>query len=102
MLVTISASSALTTLTVVLLLRLTYNKYGHRISHIPGPSLASLSNLWRALLVWRGAAHLEHIKLHRQYGPLVRLGPNCVSVADPEALKVIYALNAGYVKVRSI
>ncbi|CAK7240637.1 MAG: hypothetical protein STHCBS139747_002083 [Sporothrix thermara] len=42
--------------------------------------------------------HLYHIDLHEKYGNIVRLGPRSVSVADPDAAKIIYALNAGFVK----
>ncbi|KAJ9604176.1 hypothetical protein H2200_011010 [Cladophialophora chaetospira] len=74
------------------------NRYGGGLNHIPGPALAPFSNLWRFLVVWGRRPELEHIRLHEKYGPLVRLGPRVVSVADPAAISVIYALNAGFVK----
>lgn len=79
-----------------------HNKYNHGINQIPGPSLAALTDLWRLIIVWKRRPELEHIKLHQKYGPVVRLGPETVSVADPEAIKVIYALNAGFVKASSL
>ena len=42
------------------------------------------------------------IQLHNKYGPLVRIGPYHVSVADSEALKVIYGADGRYHKVRSL
>ncbi|KAK0108513.1 hypothetical protein ONS95_003316 [Cadophora gregata] len=75
-----------------------YNKYGHGINHIPGPFLASLTDYWRFFLVWGRRPEVTHIKLHEKYGDLVRIGPKTVLVADWEATKKIYALNAGYVK----
>jgi len=36
--------------------------------------------------------------LHRQYGDIVRVGPNVLSSADPRAIKIIYGLNKGFVK----
>lgn len=78
---------------------LLHNKYGYGIDTIPGPFLAPFTDLWRFCLVWRGRPEQAHIKLHDRYGPLVRLGPNMVSVSDPDALKVIYGLATGYVKV---
>lgn len=33
---------------------------------------------------------------------MVRLGPNTLSFADPAALKAIYGLNKGYVKVSTV
>lgn len=38
------------------------------------------------------------INLHRKYGPLVRIGPNHISVSDPAAVKVIYAAGKGFTK----
>jgi hypothetical protein len=32
-------------------------------------------------------------------GPLVRIAPDEVSCSEPEAMKAIYAANAGYTKV---
>ncbi|RYO73661.1 hypothetical protein DL764_010439 [Monosporascus ibericus] len=40
------------------------------------------------------------LRLHAKYGDVVRLGPNTLSFADPKALKSIYGLNKGFVKVR--
>jgi hypothetical protein len=86
-------------LLVALIAWLLHNKYGHGINSIPGPVAASVTNLWRLALVTGRRPDLEHIKLHRKYGSIVRLGPNVVSVSDPNAVKVIYAINAGFVKV---
>ncbi|KAH7419745.1 pisatin demethylase [Cadophora sp. MPI-SDFR-AT-0126] len=74
------------------------NKYGHGINHIPGPFVASLTDYWRLFVVWGRRPEATHIKLHEKYGDLVRIGPKTVLVADWEATKKIYALNAGYVK----
>lgn len=38
------------------------------------------------------------IKLHAKHGPLVRIGPHHVSVADPEAVKIIYGTDGRYQK----
>jgi hypothetical protein len=87
---------------VAITARFLYNKFGYGISRIPGPFLASYTNLWRFFLVWGGRAELTHIKLHEKYGPLVRLGPKNVSVSDFSAVKVIYGLGAGYDKVSTV
>lgn len=73
-----------------------------RLRHIPGPFGASFSNLARLSWVWSRRAHEKHIELHRQYGPLVRFGPNMVSVADPKEVPNIYGFSGKYKKVRSI
>lgn len=83
-----------------LIIHLLHDKYGHGINHLSGPLLASYTDLWRLWLVWRGRPRAEtvHIALHSQYGPIVRLGPRTVSIADPETIRTIYARNAGFVK----
>jgi hypothetical protein len=81
-----------------LVARLGLNRYGGGLNHIPGPGLAPFTNLWRFFVVWGRRPELAHIRLHEKYGPLVRLGPRVVSVSDPAAISVIYALNAGFVK----
>jgi hypothetical protein len=76
-----------------------------RLSHIPGPFLARFSNLPRLYWVYRRDAHSVHIKQHRQYGahsqtrngtakwaPLIRYGPNAVSVGSASAIETVYRL----------
>lgn len=69
-----------------------------RLSHVPGPFLASLTNLVRLRWVLTRRAQHIHIDLHRRYGPLVRIGPNAVSVGDPAEIQQIYGLTGSYVK----
>lgn len=67
---------------------------------IPGPFIASFTNWWRLYDVSRGLHQETLVRLHREYASdLVRVGPNVVSVADPEAMKLIYGLNKGFSKV---
>lgn len=75
------------------------NKYGNGINQIPGPLLASFTDYWRLFVVWGRRPEQTHVQLHAKYGDLVRIGPKTVLVADWEATKKIYALNAGYIKV---
>lgn len=77
---------------------ITYNRYFQGLAHVPGPWLASVSDLWRYSVVKKFRPELEHIALHKRYGKVVRLGPRTVSVSDPAALQTIYAPNAGFVK----
>lgn len=62
------------------------------LSHIPGPFLASISNIPRLYWVLTGRAHDIHIALHDQYGPLMRMGSNMVSVSDPQEIGKIYGI----------
>jgi hypothetical protein len=65
---------------------LLHNKYGSGLNHIPGPSLAGWTKLWRLNDVRKGQAHMTAIKLHKKYGKLVRTAPNVVDVSDPSMI----------------
>ncbi|KAL4940291.1 hypothetical protein BDV06DRAFT_213603 [Aspergillus oleicola] len=69
-----------------------------RLSHIPGPFFASLTNIVRRNWVLTGNAHLIHTNLHRKYGKVVRVGPHTVLVSDPAAIPSIYRFNEPYQK----
>lgn len=80
-------------------LHLLVNRYKHGLNRIPGPWLASCTNLWRFALTWTEKAEHTHIKLHAQYGDVVRLGPNLVSVTDLSTVKKIYGAGSSFEKV---
>ena len=69
-----------------------------RLSHVPGPFLAAFTNFVRLRWVLTRKAQYIHIDLHRKYGPLVRIGPNTVSVGDPAEIQQIYGLTGSYAK----
>jgi hypothetical protein len=70
-----------------------------RLRRIPGPYLASISDLWRLLAVYRRRPQEIQLQLHRKYGDVVRLGPNCVSVSGPDMVSSIYGIGKGLCKV---
>ncbi|CAE6401810.1 unnamed protein product [Rhizoctonia solani] len=64
----------------------------------PGPSLARFTNWWMSSLT-RTGHHSEIVQqLHEKYGTFVRLGPNHISIADPDALELIYGHGSGLLK----
>ena len=69
-----------------------------RLSHVPGPFLASFTNLVRLRWVLTRKAQYVHIDLHKRYGQLVRIGPNVVSVGDPAEIQQIYGLTGHFIK----
>jgi len=71
----------------------------HRLRHIPGPFIASFSNLWKLNAVWHWDMPRRNVAVHAQYGPLVRIGPNHISVADPDAVRTIYDFKNIFPKV---
>ena len=70
-----------------------------RLRHIPGPVLASLSNLPRRSWVQTGNSHNILLDLHRKYGKVVRFGPNAILISDPACIAEVYGLNAKFRKV---
>lgn len=95
-------SGALVLSLAVAALCLLRNKFRPGLCSIPGPALAAYSALWRWYDVSKGNAQWTAIQLHRKHGPLVRIGPNHISVGDPREIKNIYGLKSGYTKVRRI
>lgn len=84
-----------------LIFHLTVNRYKYGISDIPGPFLASLSDAW-LLIHYVQRKGTEEYGMHQKFNsPLLRLGPNTISVADSEALKVIYGWKPVWKKVCS-
>ena len=66
--------------------------------NIPGPLIARFSNLWLLLQSRRGRRYLAVDAAHKKYGQLVRIQPDHVSVADPEAIPIIYSHTGGWTK----
>ncbi|CAE6468594.1 unnamed protein product [Rhizoctonia solani] len=69
----------------------------------PGPLSASLSSWWLSKNVQSGH-HSETLReLHERYGKFVRIAPNHISIADPNALEaglimVVYSHSSGMLK----
>lgn len=95
----LSVFSVLQVCAIALAAHLLYNKYATGLNHIPGPFFAGFTDFYRLFVAWGRRPEQWHIRLHEQYGDLVRLGPRTVSCVNNKAAKKIYALNAGFVKV---
>ncbi|PGH33547.1 hypothetical protein GX50_03619 [[Emmonsia] crescens] len=67
-----------------------WTRYHRGLRNVPGPFVASFSNLWKIYRVLKKDMIWRNIEVHEKYGPLVRIGPNHVSASDPCALKTIY------------
>jgi cytochrome P450 len=70
-----------------------FNRYGRGLSRFNGPFLASLTSLWGMWYMWTTADRPPYVDLHRQYADVVRLSPNKLSFAQPEAIRDIYGPN---------
>lgn len=65
-------------------------------SRIPGPKLFALTKWRLAYEDWRGTRTRTIEALHKQYGPVVRIGPNEVHFNSLAALRTIYGAGSGY------
>jgi hypothetical protein len=68
-----------------------YCRTFHPLSKVPGPFWPSVTRLWLTYAVSRGDLDVVQRELHRRYGPLVRIAPDEVACADPEAIRKIYS-----------
>jgi cytochrome P450 len=69
------------------------------LSSVPGPFLASITDLWRAFHQNKGSLREQLVRLHDVYGPVVRYGVNSVSISDPAAIDIIYSSRAKFTTV---
>ncbi|KAF8806812.1 cytochrome P450 [Phlegmacium glaucopus] len=63
----------------------------HPLAAYPGPRLARVTKWWMAYWIGTGNRHLLLARLHKEFGPWVRIGPNELSVHDPLAIRPIYS-----------
>ncbi|KAH8655306.1 cytochrome P450 [Xylariales sp. PMI_506] len=66
-----------------------YNVFFHPLRKYPGPKLWAASQIPWLWTILGGKTHREIWKLHTKYGPVVRIGPNELSYAQPEAWESI-------------
>ncbi|KAI1845366.1 hypothetical protein JX266_008461 [Neoarthrinium moseri] len=74
-----------------------FGTYG-KLRGIPAPFPAQFSNLWLLYVTRRGKRYLCADEVHEKLGPVVRIQPNHVSIADDEAIPVIYGHGNGFLK----
>jgi hypothetical protein len=83
-----SAAVSTTLLAVVgwLLARAVYRVTLHPLAKVPGPWSARMSMLWQFHqdVILGGTITYTLQDLHRRHGPVVRIGPNHLSVADAD------------------
>ncbi|KAI0534905.1 cytochrome P450 [Xylaria digitata] len=69
-----------------------YNRFFHPLRKIPGPFWCSVSWIPWYKYWFSGYMHRHVLRLHEEYGAVVRLGPSEVSFIDGAAWKDIYSL----------
>lgn len=65
-----------------------YRRFFHPLAKIPGPFLPAVTKLYQSYYNRRYYLQIE--KLHARYGPIVRITPDEVHIADPEHNAVYY------------
>ncbi|KAJ7038031.1 cytochrome P450 monooxygenase [Mycena alexandri] len=68
------------------------------IRKYPGPFLAKFSDAWLGWISQQGHRSEVIHEMHLKYGPFVRISPSEVSVAEPDALGIVYAHGNGALK----
>jgi len=71
--------------------------YRH-LRKIPSPFPAQFTNLWLLYATRRGKRYLMVDNMHKKLGPVVRIQPNHVSVADDDAIQAILGHGNGMLK----
>lgn len=73
-----------------------YRIYFSPLSHIPGPKLAAATILYEFYydVILGGQYTFKIIKLHKTYGPIIRISPHEVHIADPDYYIELYASSA--------
>jgi hypothetical protein len=84
---------------VIFAIYLLLTRYSRGLNKFNGPFLASFSNLWRLWYALGSSQKQLYVEIHRKYGDIVRLGPNELSFADPQAIHDIYGPNGASQKV---
>jgi len=67
-----------------------YARTLHPLAKIPGPFWPSVSRTWIMYRMYGGHMQKYQRMAHEKYGPIIRIAPNEVAVADPAAIPKIY------------
>lgn len=81
-------------LVAIILLYVVYQRYLHPLAKYPGPFLASVTDLWQAHQFFTLQQPYNLTKLHEKHGPVVRYGPDKLSVTYESAVPIIYQKSA--------
>ncbi|KAI1780814.1 cytochrome P450 [Hypoxylon cercidicola] len=74
-----------------------FTTYDH-LRDIPAPFPAQFTNWWLLYASRRGKRYIVVDKTHKKLGTVVRIQPNHVSIADDEAIQIIYGHGNGFLK----
>ncbi|ORY65879.1 benzoate 4-monooxygenase cytochrome P450 [Pseudomassariella vexata] len=84
---------------LLVIIRITWELLFSPLRAFPGPFLARFTDLWRAIVTAQGRIDSTHTLWHRKYNSsAVRIGPNTISISDPNLIKTIYATKDAWTK----
>jgi hypothetical protein len=89
---------AVLTMFVLIIISYLCSAFWTPLRKIPGPILARFSGLYRLNLVHKGNAPQNYRFLHEEYGPIVRVGPNHVSISEVAMIPKIYGIGSQFTK----
>ncbi|SCV74779.1 BQ2448_7808 [Microbotryum intermedium] len=81
-----------------IVLRGLYLLYLHPLANIPGPRLAKFTDAWKAYHTSKGTYTTTMRINHAKWGNHVRIGPNEVSVCEPDDIKTLYGHGTKWLK----
>ncbi|KAJ5714360.1 Benzoate 4-monooxygenase [Penicillium malachiteum] len=79
-----------TVLVFLLTVYISYQRFWHPLARYPGPFLASLTDVWQVREWLTGKQPYRLTRLHAKYGPIVRYGPDKLSVTCKDAVQTVY------------
>ena len=85
---------------ILIISRFLWNYLRSPLRSFPGPLPTGFTNIWRLQDVFKGRCDITHNELHRKYGPAVRMGPNLLSLSDPNLIGQVYSTKNPWLKVR--
>ncbi|KAL2139470.1 hypothetical protein VTI28DRAFT_5110 [Corynascus sepedonium] len=77
------------------ILKAVYNVYFHPLAKVPGPPAWSATRLPFVWALLRGTIVHDIQKLHRRYGPVLRIAPDEVTFTQPDAWNDIFVPRPG-------
>ncbi|KAI5925712.1 cytochrome P450 [Camillea tinctor] len=87
---------ALLVISLYPIIRAIYNIYFHPLSRVPGPYAWSASRIPFIYALLKGTLIQDIEKLHRTHGPVLRIAPDEVTFAQPEAWNEILHVRQGH------
>ncbi|KAF2739714.1 cytochrome P450 [Polyplosphaeria fusca] len=82
------------------ILKTVYRLFFHPLAKIPGPKLAAATTLWNAHYDINASGLCKILpELHKKYGPIIRIQPNEVHVAELESFNQVFRVGTPFERV---